>query len=182
MRFSVERLAIPDVLLVKPVRHSDARGYVMECYRAEAFADIGIGTVFVQDNQAMSTDSGTIRGLHFQRAPHAQAKLVRVIRGAIFDVAVDLRKTAPTYGRWVGVRLTAEGAEQVYVPKGFAHGYCTLEPRTEVLYKCDDYYAPECEGGLHFADPHLGIEWPITADKAFLSDKDRALPSFVDFT
>jgi dTDP-4-dehydrorhamnose 3,5-epimerase len=180
MRFSCERLAIPDVILVKPARFGDARGYFMETYRASWLAELSVAVDFVQDNQAMSLDRGTVRGLHYQKPPGAQAKLIRVIKGVIFDVAVDLRPGSDSYGRWVGTTLTAETGEQLFVPRGFAHGYCTLEAGTEVSYKCDDYYAPEHEAGIHFADPALAIDWPVAAHEAVLSAKDRALPAFRD--
>ena len=182
MRFKAERLAIPDVILIRPNRLVDRRGYFMETYRASDFAALGIGTNFVQDNQAMSADRGTIRGLHFQIPPKAQAKLVRVVAGAIFDVAVDLRTSADSYGRWVGAELSAEGGEQLFIPRGFAHGYCTLQAGTEVLYKCDAYYDADHERGIHFGDPTLAVDWPVDADAAVLSDRDPALPSFQSFS
>ena len=135
----------------------------------------------MQDNQAFSAQRGTLRGLHFQRPPEPQAKLIRVLRGSIFDVAVDLRIGSPTYGHWVGETLTAEGGEQLFVPRGFAHGYCTLEPNTEVAYKVDGFYAPECDAGLAWNDPTIGITWPIAPEEAILSDKDKRLPAFADF-
>src|SRR5262249_10473379 len=155
---------------------TDSRGHFVETYRAAAFQEFGIDAKFVQDNQSMSVDRGTLRGLHFQKPPRAQAKLVRVLKGKIFDVALDLRSSSKCYGQWVGATLSAEGGEQLFIPHGFAHGYCTLEPRTEVAYKCDAYYAPEYEGGVHFADASLAIEWPIAASEVVLSDRDRALP------
>jgi dTDP-4-dehydrorhamnose 3,5-epimerase len=181
MHFRLESLTIPEVILIRPNRIVDKRGYFMETYRKSDFATLGIDATFVQDNQAMSADSGTIRGLHFQMPPKAQAKLVRVLSGAIFDVAVDLRKGSDTYGRWVGAELSADGGEELFVPRGFAHGYCTLKPATEVLYKCDAYYAADREDGIHFGDPSLAIDWPVTATAAVVSDRDRALPSFQNF-
>jgi len=178
--FRFRRLAIPDVVLIRPRRSGDERGYFMETFRAADFAAFGIPATFVQDNQAMSARPGTIRGLHFQKAPSAQAKLVRVLRGAIFDVAVDIRRGSPTCGRWVGARLTTEGAEQLFLPRGFAHGYCTFEPNTEIAYKCDAYYDPAAEGGLHIADPDLAIEWPIDPGQAMVSGKDRAQPRLAE--
>lgn len=172
---------IPGVLLLKPRSFHDARGYFVETYNVGAARAAGIAADFVQDNQALSHKRGTVRALHFQTPPHAQAKLVRVLRGAIYDVAVDLRAGSPTYGRWTAATLTARGGEQVFVPRGFAHGYCTLEPDTEVAYKVDDYYAPDCERGLIWNDPKLAIDWPVTASQAVLSDKDRQLPHFADF-
>ena len=142
-------------------------------------AEAGVEADFVQDNQAFSARRGTVRGLHFQTAPHPQAKLVRVLRGAIFDVAVDIRPGSPTFGRWAGAELTAEGGEQLFVPRGFAHGYCTLTDDTELFYKVDGLYAPQTEGGVLWNDPDLGIDWPITGE-AVLSDRDRTLPRLKD--
>jgi dTDP-4-dehydrorhamnose 3,5-epimerase len=169
-------LGIADVVVVAPQRFSDARGYFAETYRTDEFLRFGITATFVQDNEAASLRQGTIRGLHFQRGDHAQAKLVRVVAGAIFDVAVDLREGSPTRGRWVGATLSADGGEQLFMPRGFAHGYCTLRDNTVVAYKCDNVYAREHEGGIHFADPAIGIAWPIASEAAIVSDKDRALP------
>ncbi len=180
-KFAFEPLAIPAVILVRPKKFGDARGYFMETWSAEAFAAAGIGAVFVQDNQSLSGTRGVVRGLHFQAPPVPQAKLVRVLKGSIFDVAVDLRQGSPSYGRWCGATLTAEGAEQLFVPHGFAHGFCTLEPGTEVAYKVDGPYAPECEGGLAWNDPALAIDWPIAAGEAQLSGRDAALPGFAGF-
>jgi dTDP-4-dehydrorhamnose 3,5-epimerase len=172
---------IPGVLLLKPRCFKDVRGYFAETYNRRAAQAAGLAAEFVQDNQAFSHQRGTVRALHFQVPPHAQAKLVRVLRGAIYDVAVDLRAGSPTYGRFVAATLTAQGGEQVFVPRGFAHGYCTLEAGVEVLYKVDDYYAPDCERGLIWNDPALAIDWPVAASDAVLSDKDRQLPRFADF-
>jgi dTDP-4-dehydrorhamnose 3,5-epimerase len=180
-KFSFEPLAIPAVVLVRPKKFGDARGYFMETWSAEAFATAGIAAVFVQDNQSLSAARGVVRGLHFQAPPVPQAKLVRVLKGAIFDVAVDLRRGSPSYGRWCAATLTAEAGEQLFVPHGFAHGFCTLEPGTEVAYKVDGPYAPECEGGLAWDDPALAIEWPIAAEEAQLSGRDAALPGFAGF-
>jgi dTDP-4-dehydrorhamnose 3,5-epimerase len=177
----ISRTDIPDVICLIPRRFGDARGWFSETYSTRAFSDLLDGTVFVQDNQAFSAQRGTLRGLHFQRPPEAQAKLIRVLRGSIFDVAVDLRVGSPTYGHWVGERLTAEGGEQLFVPRGFAHGYCTLEPDTEVAYKVDGFYAPDCDAGLAWNDPMIGISWPIAPEEAVLSDKDKGLPGFADF-
>jgi dTDP-4-dehydrorhamnose 3,5-epimerase len=179
MPFTATELSIPGVMLIATRAFEDARGAFMETYRANEFARLGIGARFVQDNLAASVARGTIRGLHFQRPPHTQAKLVRVTRGAIYDVAVDLRVGSASYGRAVGVRLRAN-AEQLFVPGGCAHGYCTLEPNTEVTYKCDAYYAAEAEGGVNFADPALGITWPVDPHAAIASEKDRALPLLKD--
>jgi dTDP-4-dehydrorhamnose 3,5-epimerase len=181
MRFTATPLAIPGVLLIAPPRFEDERGTFMESYRANDFAELGVRTQFVQENLASSASTGTIRGLHFQKPPFAQAKLVRVSRGAVLDVVLDLRTGSPTFGRALGVRLQANG-KQLFVPKGCAHGYCTLEPDTEIAYKCDAYYAAAAEGGVNAADPALGIDWPVSSADAVMSDKDRALPPLNAFT
>ncbi|SEL51304.1 dTDP-4-dehydrorhamnose 3,5-epimerase [Bosea lupini] len=180
-KFAFEPLAIPAVVLIKPKKFGDARGYFLETYSVEAFAAAGIDAVFVQDNQSLSVTRGVVRGLHFQGPPAPQAKLIRVLRGAIFDVTVDIRVGSPSYGRWCATTLTAEGAEQLLVPRGFAHGFCTLEPNTEVVYKVDGPYAPETEGGIAWNDPDLAIDWPVAAAEAQLSGKDAALPGFAGF-
>jgi dTDP-4-dehydrorhamnose 3,5-epimerase len=174
----VRSLTIPDVKVVRSNRISDGRGYFCETFRRSAFAEKGIAHDFVQDNQSCSERPGTVRGLHFQRPPFAQAKLVRVLRGAILDVVLDLRRRSPTFGKHVSVKLDSESDEQLLVPKGFAHGFCTLEPQTTVLYKVDEVYSPDHDGGVYWADPELGIEWPVKISEAQLSAKDRALPSF----
>ena len=180
-KFAFEPLAIPAVVLIKPKKFGDARGYFLETYSVEAFAAAGIDAVFVQDNQSLSVTPGVVRGLHFQGPPAPQAKLIRVLKGAIFDVTVDIRVGPPSYGRWCATTLTAEGAEQLFVPRGFAHGFCTLEPNTEVVYKVDGPYAPETEGGIAWNDPDLAIDWPVAAAEAQLSGKDAALPGFAGF-
>ena len=179
--FSSERLLVPGVLLVRVRKFADSRGYFLETFRKHDFAEIGVDCDFVQDNQAFSTQPGTVRGLHFQVPPHAQAKLVRVLRGAVFDVAVDLRRGSSTYGKWCGARLTADGGEQIFVPRGFAHGYSTLEPDTAVAYKVDAYYAPQSEAGLIWNDPAIDIDWSIPAEDVLVSDKDAKLPSLTSF-
>lgn len=153
----------------------------METYSEARAIAAGFDVRFVQDNQSFSANIGTIRGLHFQRPPHAQAKLVRCVRGSIRDYAVDLRHGSPTYGRWVGATLTAEGGEQLFVPVGFAHAFITLEPDVEVAYKVSDAYAPDCDGGIAWNDPTIGIDWPLPASGAILSDKDRILPTLAEF-
>lgn len=178
MSLSVDPLEIDGVLLIRPKRFADKRGYFSETYNAKVFGEAGISTVFVQDNQSLSEQPGTIRGLHFQKPPEIQAKLVRVIRGVIYDVAVDLRRKSPTYGRWCSAHLTSEGGEQLFVPRGFAHGFCTLEANTEVAYKVDGFYAPACDAGLRWDDPDLAISWPVTKDKILVSEKDQKLPFF----
>lgn len=176
---TITPLALPEVLLITPKRHGDARGWFAETWSVRAFAGTAADTRFVQDNQAFNARKGTLRGLHFQKAPHAQGKLVRVLKGAIFDVAVDIRQGSPTYGRWTGARLTAETGEQLWVPRGFAHGYVTLVDDTELFYKVDGDYAPQLEGGIIWNDPDLGIDWPLDGDPV-LSDKDKALPRLKD--
>lgn len=177
----VEPLAIPDVKLVRPKRHGDARGFFSEVYRADRFEAAGLKTDWVQDNHSFSQARGVVRGLHFQAPPYGQAKLVRVARGAVFDVAVDLRRGSPTYGRWAGAELSAENWTQLYVPEGFAHGFCTLVENTEVLYKVSGIYAPDSEGGLRWDDPALGIDWPIGPDEATVSPRDAAWADFTAF-
>lgn len=171
---------IPAVKRVVPKRFGDDRGWFSETYRVDVLAAAGITDPLVQDNQSFSAETGTVRGLHFQLAPAAQAKLVRVLAGAILDVAVDLRRTSPTYGRHVAVRLDAAGGEQLYVPPGFAHGFCTLEPDTMVAYKVSAYYSREHDRNLLWNDPDLAIAWPVAADDAVLSDKDRVAPRLSD--
>jgi dTDP-4-dehydrorhamnose 3,5-epimerase len=178
---AVERLEIQGVFLVQPQRFGDARGYFVETYNARQFAEAGIGCVFLQDNQSLSARPGTIRGLHFQTPPAVQNKLVRVIRGAIFDVAVDLRRGSASYGRWCGATLSDDNGAQLFIPVGFAHGFCTLAPDTVVTYKVDGYYAPACDDGLRWDDPDIGIEWPLAGGQPIISNKDAKLPSFKDF-
>lgn len=176
----IEALAIADVKLVTPTVHRDARGFFSETWSARALAGAGITASFVQDNHALSRDKGVVRGLHFQLPPHGQGKLVRVVRGAILDVAVDIRSGSPTYGRHVAVELSAENWRQLWVPVGFAHGYVTLAADTEVVYKVTDYYAPSLDRGLAWDDPALAIAWPVGPGEAILSDKDRRQPRLAD--
>ena len=168
--------AIADVKLITPVRHGDARGFFAETYRRDLLAAHGIDLDFLQDNQAFSAAANIVRGLHFQIPPAGQAKLVRVARGAILDVAVDIRRGSPSYGGHVAVRLSAENGGQLLVPEGFAHGYRTIEPETEVVYKVNRYYSPEHDRGLRWNDPALGIDWGVTKDAAILSARDRVQP------
>ena len=172
--------AIEAVKLIAPERIADDRGFFSEVYSARAFARAGIETPFVQDNHSLSVRAGTVRGLHFQSPPHAQAKLVRVTRGRILDVAVDLRRSSPTYGRHVAVELSAENWRQLLVPAGFAHGFCTLEPDTEIVYKVSAPFAAAHDLGLAFDDPALGIDWPVRPEQVTLSDKDRRQPRLSD--
>lgn len=162
-------------------RFGDARGWFMETYSEASALAIGIDVRFVQDNQSFSAAEGTVRGLHFQRPPHAQAKLVRCVRGSIMDYAVDLRRGSQTYGQYVSAKLTAEAGEQLFVPVGFAHGFVTLEANVEIAYKVSDIYAPECDGGILWNDPTIGIKWPLPTSGAILSDKDKALPTLAEF-
>ena len=172
---------IPDVLVIEPARHGDGRGFFSEVFRADVLAEHGVQGPWLQDNHSGSPVRGTVRGLHFQRPPVAQGKLVRVTRGAVLDVAVDLRLGSPWLGRFVAERLDAENWRQLWVPPGFAHGFCTLEPDTEVLYKVTAPYAPAADAGLRWDDPEVAIPWPVSADAAVVSAKDRAAPLLSGF-
>jgi len=172
----VEQTGLDGVVILTPRRFEDARGHFCETWNARTMAAAGLDLAFVQDNHSLSRRAGTVRGLHFQRPPEAQAKLVRCTRGRLFDVAVDLRRGSPTYARWVGVELTPENARQLLIPVGFAHGFVTRAPDTEVQYKCTAFYAPECDAALRFDDPDIGIDWGIDPAAAILSDKDAAAP------
>lgn len=177
----VKELDLPGVHLLIPKRHGDARGYFCETWNRERMAERGLHYDFVQDNQSLSAEVGTVRGLHFQAPPHAQAKLVRCGRGAVIDVAVDIRRGSPTYGQWLSEILSAENGHQLLIPEGFLHGFATLEPGSELLYKCTDYYAPDCDGAVRFDDPTIGIEWGVDLSQAVLSAKDAAAQSFDNF-
>ncbi len=172
--------AVPEVLLIEPVKHGDERGFFSETYNAKVLADAGFVGVFVQDNHSRSPRKGTVRGLHFQAPPHAQDKLLRVTRGAILDVAVDIRKGSPTYGQAVAAELSAQNWRQLLVPKGFAHGFITLTDDCDVLYKVTDYYAPQSEAGLLWSDPALGVDWPADA-QPLINDRDAAWPTLKAF-
>jgi dTDP-4-dehydrorhamnose 3,5-epimerase len=176
MTLRIEKFAIDGPLAVVPPRFGDARGFFSETYNARVFAAAGIACTFVQDNHSRSTERGTVRGLHFQIPPYAQAKLVRVVRGSILDVIVDLRMGSATYGRHEAAQLSAESGMQLFVPAGFAHGFCTLEPDTEVLYKTSDYYKPDAERGLLWNDPALKIAWPEFAGSN-VAARDLAYPT-----
>lgn len=169
---------IPDVKLIRMRRHIDERGFFSETYSTRSLAAAGISTEFVQDNHSLSASAGTVRGLHFQIPPHAQAKLVRVVRGAVLDVAVDLRIGSPTFGRHVAATLSAAEWNMLFIPEGFAHGFCTLQPDTEVVYKASRHYEPTHDRGIAWDDPALGIDWPVSPSRAVVSAKDRALPPF----
>ena len=178
----VEETALAGVKLLTPARFGDARGFFSESWNAKRMKDAGIDIDFVQDNHSFSVAQGTVRGLHFQSPPHAQAKLVRCGRGALFDVAVDIRVGSPTYGKWVGFELSFDNGKQLLIPTGFLHGFATLTPDCEVIYKCSDYYAPECDGAVRFDDPDIGIDWGIDTSSAVLSDKDAKAPSLAAFS
>lgn len=172
----IEPQAIPDILLVKPKRYTDARGWFSEAFKLETANAAGM-PAFIQDNESFSPEINVVRGLHFQTPPFAQAKLLRCVTGAILDVAVDIRKGSPTFGRHVAVELSAENGAQLFVPAGFAHGYCTLRAGTLVQYKVSNRYSPEHERGLLWNDPALAIAWPVAADHAVIADRDRSFPA-----
>lgn len=176
----IEATALPGVLILTPRRFGDDRGWFSETWNAAALAKAGLDLDFVQDNHSMSAVAGTLRGLHYQSPPHAQDKLVRCSKGAIWDVAVDIRRGSPTYGLWVGVELSDKNARQLLVPKGFLHGFVTRAPDAEVQYKCTDTYAPDCDGGIRWDDPDIGIDWGLTGPPV-LSAKDQIAPLLKDF-
>ena len=173
--------ALSGVLILTPARHGDDRGFFSESWNRARLEKAGIHLDFVQDNHSFSAQKGTVRGLHFQSDPHAQDKLVRCGRGSLFDVAVDIRRGSPSYGRWIGEELSFENGRQLLVPRGFLHGFVTLEPNTEIIYKCTDYYAPECDGAVRWNDPDIGIDWPLDGATPMLSGKDEAAPLLADF-
>lgn len=177
----IERSQLSGVVILTPRRFGDHRGFFSETYNKATLAQLGIPTEFVQDNHSLSRQAGTVRGLHFQAPPRAQDKLVRCGRGRLFDVAVDIRKGSPTYGQWTGVELSFENGKQLFVPAGFAHGFMTLEPDTEIVYKCSDTYAPETEGALAWNDRSIGIVWPDLNGEPVLSEKDAAAPDLAGF-
>lgn len=180
MPFSVEHTGIPDLLIIKPLVHKDRRGFFFESYnRRDFFAATGVKDVFVQDNHSRS-GKGVLRGLHFQTGRMAQSKLVRCLRGEIFDVAVDLRKDSPAFGRWAAVRLTEDNKKMLYVPRGFAHGFLVLTESAEVFYKTDNFYSAPHESGIRWDDPELGIRWPSISGTPVLADKDSRLPLLKD--
>ena len=176
----VEALSIPAVKIIRLAKNEDSRGFFSETYSKRALAEAGIETNFVQDNHVLSAQKGTVRGLHFQNPPFAQAKLVRVARGAVFDVAVDIRVGSPTYGQHVSAVISTEVWNQILIPAGFAHGLVTLEPSTEVIYKLSEAYSPEYDKGLLWNDESLGIAWPVTEAEAILSEKDKRQPRLAD--
>lgn len=177
----IEPLAIPEVMLIEPPRFEDARGYLSVTFDKAALAAQGIALDVAQDNQSFSKQVGTVRGLHFQTPPHTQSKLLRVLQGRVYDVAVDIRRGSPTFGRYVGAELDAERGRQIWIPAGFAHGFMTLDPDTIVHYKIGAPYAPSHEAGLAWNDPAIGIDWPLPEKRAILSDRDTTWPSLGDY-
>ena len=177
----IEQTPLPGVVMLTPARFGDSRGFFSESWNRARMAGAGFDIDFVQDNHSISAQAGTVRGLHFQSPPHAQAKLVRCGRGRLFDVAVDIRRGSPTYGRWFGAELSFENGRQMLIPEGFLHGFVTREPETEIIYKCSDTYAPDCEGAVRFDDPGIGIDWGLGDTAPILSEKDAAAPAIADF-
>jgi dTDP-4-dehydrorhamnose 3,5-epimerase len=175
----IEQTSLPGVLILTPQRFGDDRGFFSESWNQRRLAEAGINIDFVQDNHSLSREAGTLRGLHFQTPPHAQAKLVRCGRGALFDVVVDIRQGSPTYGHWVGVELSFDDGRQLLVPEGFLHGFVTRQADTEIIYKCSDYYTPDCDAAVRYDDPDIGIDWGLEASP-MLSDKDAAAPRLRD--
>ncbi|MEX2104013.1 MAG: dTDP-4-dehydrorhamnose 3,5-epimerase [Bacilli bacterium] len=167
-----------DVYLIEPIVHVDTRGFFMESYNSQTLKQSGIHYSFIQDNHSFSIEAGTIRGLHYQLDPKAQTKLVSVLSGAIYDVVVDIRKSSPTFGHWLGEVLNEDNKRQLLIPRGFAHGFCTIQPNTQILYKVDEYYSPEYDRGILWNDPALGIDWPT--EQPILSDKDQRQPLLKD--
>jgi dTDP-4-dehydrorhamnose 3,5-epimerase len=176
----IEHLEIPGLLLLEPTRLGDQRGFFSEIYSKRAFADVGVNVEFVQDNQSLSGPAGVVRGLHFQAPPFAQAKLIRVLKGRIFDIVVDIRRSSPNYGQHFSTELSEENWRQLYIPEGFAHGFATLEENTEISYKVTHFYAPEYDSGVLWCDPALGIDWPVTPEAATVSAKDQKLQLFAE--
>ena len=177
----IEQTSLPGVVILTPARFGDHRGFFSESWNRQRMQEAGIDIDFVQDNHSLSAQVGTVRGLHFQSPPHAQAKLVRCGKGRLFDVAVDVRKGSPSYGKWFGIELSFENGKQLLIPAGFLHGFVTREPDTEIIYKCSDYYAPECDGAVRFDDPDIGIDWAMGDVAPVLSEKDAKAQSLRDF-
>lgn len=172
---------LPGLLIIEPRVFEDSRGYFFESFNRKVLTEAGVEEQFVQDNQSLS-QYGVLRGLHYQLAPYAQSKLVRVLQGSVWDVAVDIRKNSPTFGQYFGIELSAENRLQLFIPQGFAHGFAVTSPTAVFFYKCDSFYNPEAERGIHFNDPELAIPWPIASDQALVSAKDKVLPVFRDAT
>ncbi|WP_282170641.1 dTDP-4-dehydrorhamnose 3,5-epimerase [Ruegeria atlantica] len=177
----VERSALPGVLIIVPDRFKDGRGFFSESWNYKSMKLHGVDMQFVQDNHSLSASLGTIRGLHFQAPPFAQAKLVRCGRGRLFDVVVDIRVGSPTYGKWMGEELSFENGKQLYIPTGFLHGFVTREPNTEIVYKCSNYYSPECDGSVRFDDPDINVDWGVGSLEPVLSEKDASAPLLKGF-
>ncbi|WP_300039435.1 dTDP-4-dehydrorhamnose 3,5-epimerase [uncultured Roseobacter sp.] len=177
----IEKTKLEGVFLLTPKRFGDSRGFFAESWSRRAMAEAGLDVDWVQDNHSLSAQTGTVRGLHFQSPPHAQAKLVRCGQGALFDVVVDIRRGSPTYGQWTGAELSAGNGRQLLVPEGFLHGFATRVPDTEIIYKCSDYYAPECDGAVHFDSAALGIDWGLDGLEPVLSEKDAQAVDFKEF-
>jgi dTDP-4-dehydrorhamnose 3,5-epimerase len=175
----IKKTVLEGVLILTPVRHGDSRGFFSESWNRQRMEGAGIDIDFVQDNHSLSAAVGTVRGLHFQSPPHAQAKLVRCGKGSLLDVAVDIRKGSPTYGQWIAEELSFENGHQLLIPEGFLHGFVTRVPDTEIIYKCSDYYAPECDGAVMWDS--CGVDWQMGDTKALLSDKDSQAPDLADF-
>ena len=176
----IERFKIEDIFVIVPARHGDHRGFFSETYRKNLLSAEGVNADLIQDNHVYSAERGVLRGLHYQIPPHPQGKLVRCARGAILDVGVDIRQSSPTYGQHIAVELSAANWKQLWVPPGFAHGYVTLEPDSEVIYKVTDYWSPDCERGLAWDDPSLGIDWRLSPTNLILADRDRSNPRLAD--
>lgn len=177
----IEQTPLAGVVIITPGRFGDSRGFFCESWNRIRMAEAGFAIDFVQDNHSLSAQVGTVRGLHFQSPPHAQAKLVRCGRGRLFDVAVDIRRGSPTYGRWFGAELSFDNGRQMLIPEGFLHGFVTREPETEIIYKCSDTYAPDCDGAVRFDDADIGIDWGLGGVVPVLSEKDATAPAFADF-
>ena len=180
IQVKVQNTRLAGSKIITPDRRSDTRGFFSESYHRARMVEHGIACDFVQDNHSMSAQVGTVRGLHFQIPPHAQAKLVRCGRGRLYDVAVDIRAGSPTFGQWIGTELSFENGRQLFVPKGFMHGFVTLEPETEIIYKCSDYFAPECERAVRFDDPAIGIDWGVGTSDVVISARDADAPLLAD--
>lgn len=174
---TIKESPLPGLLIIEPKVFEDSRGYFFESFNRKNLMDAGVEAQFVQDNQSLS-QYGVLRGLHYQLAPYAQSKLVRVLHGSVWDVAVDIRKNSPTFGQYFGIELSAENKIQLFIPQGFAHGFAVTSPSAVFFYKCDSFYNPEAERGIHFNDPDLAIPWPISESDALVSAKDRILPVF----
>lgn len=176
----IEKTPLAGLVVLTPTRFGDNRGFFSESWSRKRMQEHGLDLDYVQDNHSLSSAVGTVRGLHYQSPPHAQAKLVRCGRGLLFDVAVDIRRGSPTYGQWFGIELSFENGKQLLIPAGFLHGFATRAPDTEIIYKCTDYYAPDCDGSVRFDDPAIGVDWGIDAAAAILSEKDLKAPLLAD--